>query len=298
MVEPPYELDQEKLDYLDNAIAWSEEVGLYVILHFRNGPGKSEDTFASGEGKTDETVWYSEKEQAKWVEMWAFVARRYKNRPNIIAYNLMVEPHPEDPAKQEPADADVWTGLAKRITDAIRSVDKETPIIISSTWWSNPIGFQNLKPTGDLRTIYAFHMYEPTDFTHQSFEWAGKGNVSALVYPGMIYSDVYEETRYWDKNLLQEFLDPVLSFQKKYNTPIFIGEFGCNRKVSSCVTYLDDLLSIFEDRGWSYTYFLWRDIDEFDYEKEATGNTRVTESAYMKLFKKYWSENEYFTTIN
>ncbi len=291
-VSPPYEIDKDALKYLDDAIKWSEEVGLYAIIHFRNGPGKSEKTFyGEEEGKEDEIVWHSEKAKAKWVQMWQFVAQRYRDKPHIVGYNLMVEPHPEYPVKQKPLNAEVWIKLAKRITNAIRKVDKDTPIIIGATVWSNPIAFADLKPTGDERTIYSFHMYEPFDFTHQGLEWAGKGAVS-VTYPGMIHSDITEDTRYWNKTLIEEFLQPVLAFQKENNVPIFVGEFGCNRRVASCITYLKDLLEIFEANGFSYTYYVWNLDDDFDYQKEVSGDGRVAESQYMRLFKKYWGKNE------
>lgn len=293
--EPPYALDATQLKWLDDAIGWAEEVGLYVVIHFRNGPGKSEATFAGSPDGADEVLWYSQAAKDKWVEMWRFVADRYKNRAHVVAYNLMVEPHPDVPVKQPPLPASAWFDLAKSITDEIRKVDGQTPIIISAAAWSNPLGMEDAVPTGDARTIYSFHMYEPFKFTHQGFEWAGLGNVSGLVYPGMIPSEIYSETVAWDKNRLKDVVKHALAFQKKYQNPIFIGEFGCNRRVPSCIVFLDDLISVFEEYGWSYTHFLWRDGETdapggggFDYETEPSGTAAVPESSYMRMFKKHW----------
>ncbi len=292
--EAPYALDTTKLKWLDDAIQWSEEVGLYAVIHFRNGPGKSEETFSGSPDGADEVLWYSQVAKDKWVEMWRFVADRYKNRTHVIAYNLMVEPHPDVPVKQAPLPASVWFDLAKKITTSIRQVDSQTPIIVSATAWSNPLGMEDAVTTGDSRTIYSFHMYEPSDFTHQGFEWAGKGDISGLVYPGKITSDIYTETMFWDKNRLKDVMKHALAFQNKHKTPIFIGEFGCNRRVPSCIAFLDDLISIFEEYGWSYTHFLWRDVidgqsGDFDFETEPTGTARVAESSYMRMFKKHWA---------
>jgi len=289
----PYALDAEALRYLDNAVNWAGEVGLYVIIHFRNGPGKSEQTFYGEDGRKDETVWHSEVERMKWAEMWKFVAQRYKDRSHVIAYNLMVEPHPEDPARQAARGAGVWVDLAKRISTAIREKDKETPIIVSATGWANPASFSDLVPTADRRTIYSFHMYEPFEFTHQGFAWAGKEGV-VLTYPGEIPSDLFETLRRWDKSVLEEVLRPVVEFQKQYQVPIHVGEFGCNSQVVSCRAYLDDLIAIFEKIGWSHTFWAWRTDDGFDYEKEVGGRVRVPESQYMKMFKKYWKKNRYY----
>lgn len=296
-VDPPYDIDQQALKFLDDAIDWAEEVGLYVVIHLRNGPGRSEGTFAEkdAEWKTDETLWYSKVEQEKWIEMWRFVAKRYKDSPHVAAYNLMVEPHPDDPFKQRALDASVWNNLAKRITQGIREVDKDTPIIVSAAVWSNAVGFHDLQATKDPKTIYSFHMYEPLQFTHQGFDWAGLGESKALKYPGIIPSDLYEETRYWDKDLIGEFLEPVKKFQKENNAPIFVGEFGCNRRVPSCVNYINDLLEIFNEQGWGYTIYVWHDVpDGFDYEKGVAGSKATENSEYLELFREEWKGNEYF----
>lgn len=291
-VEAPYGRDEVALGYLDNAVNWAEENDLYVILHFRNGPGKPENSFGGG---ADETLWYSEEAQEKWVEMWRYVADRYKNRSHVVAYNLMVEPHPELPVAQKPLEASVWNALAQRITNGIREIDKNTPIIVEASAWANPVAFPDLKPTGDSKTIYGFHLYEPFRFTHQGFDWAGFGGVSGLEYPGLIPSDLYEETRYWDKNLIKEFLEPVRKFQEENGVPIFVGEFGCNTRVPSCVNYLQDLLEIFEEKGWGHTIYVWHDADNgFNYEKGVSGKESIGASEYMKIFKNHWRKNEYF----
>lgn len=292
-VEAPYDIDDEALGYLDEAIDCAEEAGLYAIIHFRNGPGKHEDSFA-GDPRLDETFWYSDEEQQKWVEMWQFVADRYKDRSHVVAYNLMVEPHPELPAEQEPLPASVWNDLAKEITAGIREVDENTPIIVDATVWANPVAFSDLEPTGDDKTIYSFHLYEPFQFTHQGFAWAGFGDTEAYEYPGPIPSDLYEETRIWNRELIEEFLEPVKTFQQENNVPIFVGEFGCNRRVPTCVNYLTDLFALFDDEGWGRTLYIWRDNDGFDYDKGVTGDERTEDSEYLQLFREEWSGNEFW----
>ena len=41
-IEAPYEADAVALGYLDDLIGWAEEVGVYVVIHFPTGPGRSE----------------------------------------------------------------------------------------------------------------------------------------------------------------------------------------------------------------------------------------------------------------
>ena len=39
--EPPYQVNPTTLKYLDDLIGWAEEVGIYVVIHFRTGPGRN-----------------------------------------------------------------------------------------------------------------------------------------------------------------------------------------------------------------------------------------------------------------
>ncbi len=43
---------------------------------------------------------------------------------------------------------------------------------------------------------------------YSDMDWAGMEDITGLEYPGLIPSDLYEETRYWDQNLIEEFLEP------------------------------------------------------------------------------------------
>lgn len=60
----------------------------------------------------------------------------------------------------------------------------------------------------------------------------------------------------WDKQTLPELLKSVLDFQKKYNVPIFVGEFSaiCWLPVQSSVNWLTDVIGLFEEYQWSLKY--------------------------------------------
>lgn len=290
-VTAPYEWNMTNHTRLESAINWAWETGLYVVINIGSGPGRPEDSAFNVDTK-DETVWYSEMEQGLWVDMWKDIATLYKDHPNVIGYDLFGEPHPEAPISQPPALPAVWYDLAKRITAAIRVIDKDTPIIVESTNYAGAGAFKSFVPTGDARTIYSFHMYEPESFTSQGL--VENGTPIVYAYPGSALSDD-GTVEYWDKTRMATALAPVKDFQvKNPGAPIFVGEFGCNRKILSCINYLGDAISLFEANGWHHTYFAWHVDDEFDYEKEPTETVRVPESSYMKMIKTYWAKNVYF----
>ncbi len=289
-ITAPYNFNLANWNKLQDAVGWAWEVGLYVVITVDTGPGRPGDDAFDFDGK-DDTVWYSEGEQALWVDMWKDLATAFKDYPNVIGYDLMKEPHPESTVILPPAPPMVWFDLAKRLTTAIRTVDTSTPIIIESTVWGHPDTFPAIVPTGDTKTIYSFHMYTPNSFTTQGLVEYGTPIVYS--YPGLMPSDD-GTVEYWDKARIAKALLPVREFQTKHAVPIFVGEFGCNKKILSCINYLKDGMDLFEEYGWSHSFFAWRIDRDFDYEQEPTGTVRVPESSYMKMIKPYWAKNSYF----
>src|SRR3546814_10832332 len=62
------------------------------------GPGRSEFTFHPNSGDTwfpkelfNDTVWKDPAAQQAWVGMWRHVARRYRDRKSVIAYDRTEE---------------------------------------------------------------------------------------------------------------------------------------------------------------------------------------------------------------
>ena len=110
--------------------------------------------------------------------------------------------------------------LAKKITAAIREVDPETPILVNSSGWAYPQLFEALRPTGDPRTVYTVHFYDPHYYTHQK-------PTEKVVYPGFRVPGKQDGP--WDKAALEARFAPVRAFQQKHHVPIFVGEFGCAR---------------------------------------------------------------------
>lgn len=85
--------------------------------------------------------------------------------------------------------------------------------------------------------------------------------------------------RFWNKKTLVKYLQPVIEWQKKNRVPasrIIAGEFGCNRLVSGCEQYLSDLVDIFDEHGWHWSFYSFREDTwpGMDYE---LGTRQLTE---------------------
>jgi len=177
--------DMHGFKYLDNAVRWCEKYNIYVLLDMHGAPGgQTGDNIDNSDGYPWLMVDEGMKQQT--CDVWKMIAERYANNTTIIGYNLLNEPIPHyfenDSLKPflEP--------LYKRITRAIREVDKNHIIFIGGAVWETDFSVFN-KPFDD-KLAYTFHKY-----------W---------VPP--------------EQKEIQEYVD----FRDKYNVPILMGESGEN----------------------------------------------------------------------
>ncbi|MFZ2655279.1 MAG: cellulase family glycosylhydrolase [Victivallales bacterium] len=189
---------------------------------------------------------------------WKSVAERLlPYRDTVWAYDLMNEPY--DP-NQMPYGPKQWPPLAVKGIKAIRSVDKDVWIDYEVGPGGMPSGFRDLMPLPDPHIIYDFHMYMPHAFTHQGLQGYGDEGYGSeekkVRYPGMIGGIPF------DKDYLRKCMQPAIDFQKKWRAPINIGEFSAIAWAppESTSAYLADIISIFEENGWSWEYHAYAEF--------------------------------------
>lgn len=248
----------------------------------------------SNNGVRDGRLWKEEKYQEQTSLFWRDLAGRLKNHPAIAGFNIQNEPHPEvfygkhsfwkndltdwyKTIKETPADLNLFYS---KVIKAIREVDKETPIIVEPGLYATPWAFSYLQKLDDTNIIYSFHMYEPYNFTTQ------KINNDRYQYPGKVPVDELGIDFEMNKTTLHEFLNPVTDWAKRNEVPanrIWVGEFGCSRKVKGVEKYFSDLIGIFNENQWHWSFYSFREDvwDSMDYEL-GTGTA----------FYKYWEYSE------
>jgi endoglucanase len=269
------EQDFQKLkEVLDNA----QELGLKIVLTPLSLPGVR---WRQQNGdKEDFRLWREEGYLSQSANFWRDLARRLKGHAAIVSYNILNEPHPELATGFENHGADFTKWYAKvkdtaadlnrfnaTIVEAIRQVDKETPIVIDSGLWASPSAITYLQPLKDDKVLYSVHMYEIYEFTSQ------KPINRDASYPGKVFKTVGDKKVEvsLDRKELENILRPVMEWQKKYKVPanrMIVGEFGCQRKVKGAASYLEDLIQIFNQQGWHWAFYAFREDvwDAMDYE--------------------------------
>ncbi len=310
--EPPYVLDEKVQAHLDNLLDMIAQADMFAVITFRTGPGRSDFTFyRDGAGRwfdrdlLIEWVWEDQEAQDAWVEMWRYTAERYRTHPIVVGYDLMCEPNAAGAILEiwEPAEFYAeyagtlydWNQLYPRITAAIREVDPDTAILVGGMGWSAVRWLPYLQPTGDERTVYIVHQYEPQDdYTHQE-PWGEN------TYPGSFDLDWDSEPDQFDRQWLDEFLSIIGAFQNDHGVPVAVNEFGVHRWVPGGAAFMDDQMDLFEMRGMNHALWSWdpswgpwiEEVDDFNFRHgpDPDHHADVAASDLMDVIIRHWGRN-------
>jgi hypothetical protein len=260
----------------DKALAACERYRIKVLVDLHTPPG----------GRTNGGVcrmFQEERYQDKLIEVWDRIARRYKGREVVYAYDLLNEAV-EGTVGEGLLD---WRDLATKAAVAIRAVDPDRPVVFEPSPWGGPDGFDALEPLDVERVIYSFHMYQPHSFTHQGVYDSKAG----IEYPGRI------DGEFWDKERLREAMLPAIEFQKAFNMQIYVGEFSVARWApgDSGYNYLRDVIDLFEEYGWDWSYHAFREWDGWSVEHGSDRDDHSvarTPTKRMELLVSWFAKNQ------
>ncbi|MCX7016259.1 MAG: cellulase family glycosylhydrolase, partial [Candidatus Sumerlaeota bacterium] len=286
----PLEFDEEGFARIQQVLDWSLANGLWVVIDLHSTPGKTEGRLFS-----DFQNWDA------MIGLWKEIARRYGDHPAVIGYDLLNEPSAarEKRGETPPAAKEGWTPpaewkntprdydlLMRRATDAIRSVDLRTTIIVEGGWAGGmPISLRPQQPTGDPNTVYSCHMYQPQAFT-------GQGSPE---HPEYKLGFRYPSDRLTNEDLLG-MMQPIVDFQKRTGAPLYIGEFSTTRlsEPYGGTQWLKDVIDFFESHGWHWAYHSYKAAANWSLE---TGPDPKDPSlapngfVRLELMKQFWALN-------
>ncbi len=244
---------------------------------------------ASGITQESPEFWDNPTRMKEAVDIVAKLADHFRSRGSELgAYSILSEPVVRRNGKPELPTA--WTELLKTIVKTIRQRDRKHYILVSPCIGALPGAYVGVKPIDDPYIIYDAHMYVPHPYTHQGIYEYPLG----VTYPGRVGGT------YWGKKALEEYMSPLLEFQKKYNVPVFIGEFSAARWAPGSEQYLKDLIDIFDSHGWGWAYFQYKSYPAWDpdydsqfsinqdFEKHYVGRN----TARWKLLRDVYSKNK------
>mmetsp|Transcript_22531 Transcript_22531/g.31374 ORF Transcript_22531/g.31374 Transcript_22531/m.31374 type:complete len:735 (-) Transcript_22531:1831-4035(-) len=274
------QLGGDDLKRLRRAIQKMSNNNLKIILTLTSLPGRN---FRAN----DIRLWRDQQLFSMIPALWGQLAELLKDEPNVIGYDIMNEPFTERDTESEPTEADPQQFRLDKLYDdciqAIRKHDKETPIIVESSYWAHPSTLPYLKIFKDSRVVYSFHFYLPTMLTSR------RKNNGFCQYPGKIpkWKALHSETAEWNKATIETVLKPIYEWQQQHGTRIFVGEFGISRDVKGASEYLSDLVAQFRTFGWSWCAYAFREEgwDAMDYELGTDATNMLNRDPNNELFQ-------------
>lgn len=257
----------QMLDEIEQAVKNAESVGMKVVIDLHGPPIKE----VIEKKQSDQPgLWLHPDLESNFVRIWTDVAKRLKPYSKTIwAYDLYNEPLDREQLPWAPKQ---WRPLAVKLVKAIRQIDPDVWIIYECGPGGMDRGFNGLLPLPDTKVIYSMHYYSPGEFTHQGINnVAGMDRTDVGQYKGVSYPGTIKGLNFNKESHLKK-MQATIAFQKKWNVPIFIGEFSVIRWApkEDAARWLQDTVDTFETLGWSWCYHAFREFQGWSLEHDET----------------------------
>ncbi len=270
----------------DRALEEADQCGTFLIFQ-AFAPWRDKNDWARSD------LFYTRPGYAEYfVKIWSKIARRYQGNRRIYAFELLnesclrIEKQPGFPDYEE---------LMERAAQAINTIDPERTILVQPEEWFGIRAFETLRPIRAKNIVYAVHFYSPFPYTHQRI---GSGRTQQVSYPGIC------DGRYWDKSMLRKTLQPARDFQRAHNVHMLVSEFSAIASAPNREKYLSDLLELFDEYGWDWTFHAYLEfygwspdyIAAPDYEQKywdkAKSWTHKPDNPTAMVLKQFFRKNE------
>ena len=227
------------------------------------------------------SFWDNQERLQEALNLAGKLAQHFQARGSELgAYVILSEPVVQ--INEKPIRPAIWPRVQQQIISEIRKYDKERYIVVTPGPGGLPSNYNEFRPLQAEKIIYGAHMYVPHAYTHQGIN----NRPSGYVYPGVI------KFRMWNKNRLKKLLAPLKDFQIKHNLLVRIGEFSAVNGAQGAEQYLADLITLFDEYQWSWTYFsykgtpFWDPSNDKGYQKKSTEYIGNLQTKRWEILKK------------
>jgi len=265
---------------LHRVVELCRKYNIWVILDLHAAPGAQARDQNAGSAYGETYFWHYRSFIDRTVALWSEIARRYSGDPIIAAYNLLGEP--------VTSSIPLLNGFSRACIQAIRRVDREHMIMLDPNLWARDIASLHEDLFADPNIIVGIHPYYQGDGL---FGQKGGTFDSLTAYPAVVDGNRY------DRAALARTID------SKYDTsqlhcPVMASEFGVFRSnpqpFATQLAIVRDQVSIFEERGWSWTMWCYKDLREMGIVtvRPDTPWRRFIESPEIAGFRQRYREME------
>ena len=183
----PTAYSEEGFALLDNLIKWCKANNIYVIIDMHAAVGGQTGANIDDSANDRPELFIDEKYQDELVNLWTTIAKRYKDEPAVVGYDLLNEPLPSKTGAAQAYKSQLEP-LYKRLTQAIRKIDTKHVIIVEGADWAND--WSVFTQPFDKNMVYQFHYY------------------------------------CWDTPATLKSIQTYLDYRARLNAPVWVGETG------------------------------------------------------------------------
>lgn len=146
----------EGFELLANVVRWCRQAGIYAVIDMHGAPGGQTGANIDDSARDQPDLFADKRNQVRLVELWVKIATRFRDEPAVAAYDLLNEPLPERTGAAAKYKQELEP-LYRRITTAIRAVDKKHMITLEGADWANEWSVFTTRFDDNL--LYQFHYY-------------------------------------------------------------------------------------------------------------------------------------------
>ncbi len=226
---------------LDRVVGLCRKHNVWAVLDLHAAAGAQARDQNAGSAYGETYLWSHREFLNRTTALWVEIARRYCGDATIAGYNLLCEP--------VTANVPLLNEFYLTTIRAIRKVDPNHLILLDPNLWAKDIVSLHDELFADPQVIPALH--------HYYSEYGSWGELTS--YPAIVNG------KSWDREALKKTLDGKHD-QRRIARPVMVAEFGVSRSSSQPyavqLAITRDLVSIFEEKGWSWSLWCYKDLRE------------------------------------
>ncbi len=190
-----YTEKEKGFELLDSLLSWCKENEIYLMIDLHAAPGgQGYNADISDYDPSKPSLWESQYNQHKTVELWKRIAQRYKDEEWIAGYDLINEPNWDIP------EGALLRDLYGQITDAIRAEGDNHILFIEGNWFAND--FTGLTPPWDDNFVYSPHKYwSPVDQGYLDWLLPLRDSLNVPLFVG----ETGENSNFWYRDAVKVF---------------------------------------------------------------------------------------------
>jgi endoglucanase len=238
----PGEYREEGFRLIDRMIGWCRKHGLWVLLDLHSAPGCQASDWNAESAHGEVLLWDDAHYMERVARLWRAIARRYRDEPTVMAYEVLNEPVTTFPCQVPSMNA-----FHRRCIELIREVDERHVIVINGDKHATDLRALDEATFADPQVMAACHYYFFTTPLQQLTEFPATRD-------GVTFDEKY---------LLHQTGLEERSAREQIPRPEFLDEFGTGYHGEHSAAYrkiVGAIIAWCERTGVHWNLWHWKDV--------------------------------------